>query len=136
MYYNFDDCWQHGTTLVKYEGKHEKKVGLEELKAPEGWIFKDNWEVDMNRIVDEEGELVLSGNRLSELSLSLSLSFRTGWEYTTEAGLNSPYVPFERNIHLNRRRRWIRIRVRNHDTEAIEKKKVNKEYFFTHGTGL
>ena len=47
---------QHGTTLVKYEGKREKKVILEELEAPEGWAFRGDWEVDMNRAVDEEGK--------------------------------------------------------------------------------
>ena len=50
----------------------------------------------------------------------------TGWEYTVEAGLNTPYVPFERNIHLSRRRRWVRIRVRDPDSKAVEKKRVGK----------
>ena len=61
---------------MKYEGKHEKKVILEELKAPEGWAFKEDWEVDMNRAVDEEGKLIrviLSGVRVNTLSLSPSL---------------------------------------------------------------
>ncbi len=68
---NIDNVWyiiQHGTTLVKYEGKHEKKVALEELEAPEGWAFRDDWEVDMNRAVDEEGKLI----RVMQVFLVLS----------------------------------------------------------------
>jgi hypothetical protein len=66
---------QHGTTLVKYEGKHEKKVLLEELEAPEGWAFRDDWEVDINRGVDEEGKLmrVMLSDTIRVNSLSLSL---------------------------------------------------------------
>ena len=63
----------------------------------------------------------------NSLSLSLSLSL-AGWEYTVEAGLTTPYVPFERNIHLSRRRRWVRIRVRDPDSKAVEKKRVSYMY--------
>ena len=47
-----------------------------------------------------------------------------GWEYAVEAGIGS-WVPYERNIHLSRRRRWVRTRVRDKDSKAIEKKRVS-----------
>ncbi len=40
-----------------------------------------------------------------------------------EAGIGA-WVPYERNIHMSRRRRWVRIRVRDKDSKAIEKKRV------------
>ena len=78
------------------------------------------------------------------LSLSLSLSLSStpiGWECTVEAGLNMPYVPFERNIQLDHHRRWFHVRVRDHDSKTVETTKVgrpilvllqaNWEYIFT-----
>ena len=47
-----------------------------------------------------------------------------GWEYSVEAGLGA-WVPFERNVHLCRRRRWVRLRVRDKDSKVMEKKKVS-----------
>ena len=45
----------------------------------------------------------------------------TGWEYCVEAGLGG-WAASERNIHLCRRRRWVRTRVRVHDPKIAEKK--------------
>ena len=42
---------------MRYEGKDEKEISRDQIKPPEGWIFKDEWRVDMNRAVDEEGKL-------------------------------------------------------------------------------
>ena len=42
---------------MKYERKEEKKISLDEIEPPEGWVFKEDWKVDMNRAVDEEGTL-------------------------------------------------------------------------------
>lgn len=52
---------QHGTKLVKYEGKKDKKEEekrLEEINPPEGWIFRDSdeWKMDVKGAVDEEGD--------------------------------------------------------------------------------
>ena len=41
-----------------------------------------------------------------------------------EAGL-AAWVPYERNVHLSRRCRWVRLRIRDKDSGAIEKKKVS-----------
>ena len=47
----------------------------------------------------------------------------SGWEYSVEAGLGA-WVPYERNVHLCRRRRWVRLRKRDKDSKAVEKRKV------------
>ena len=45
----------------------------------------------------------------------------TGWEYCVEAGLGG-WVASERNVHMCRRRRWVRTRNRVHDPKVAEKK--------------
>ena len=57
---------------------------------------------------------------LPPLSLSPTLS---GWEYSVESGIGA-WVPYERNVHLSRRRRWVRLRKRDKDSKAVEKRKV------------
>nr|KAG5693813.1 hypothetical protein BaRGS_004421 [Batillaria attramentaria] len=57
-----------------------------EMKPPEGWEWIDDWQVDINRAVDEEA-----------------------WEYCVEATVGG-YGPVERTYHLCRRRRWVRNR--------------------------
>ena len=44
-----------------------------------------------------------------------------GWEYCVEAGLGG-WVSSERNVHMCRRRRWVRTRIRVHDPRIAEKK--------------
>ena len=34
------------------------------------------------------------------------------------------WLPYERNHHISRRRRWVRKRGRDKDSKAMEKKKV------------
>ncbi|XP_023242600.1 myoferlin-like isoform X2 [Centruroides sculpturatus] len=64
----------------------EATVAKNEVQIPSGWIWESNWEIDLNRAVDEDG-----------------------WEYTTEME-ESGYQPVEMTHHLCRRRRWIRQR--------------------------
>ena len=64
---------------MKYEGKDEKEIHRDQITPPEGWIFSDEWKIDINRAVDEEGEwkggsYCQSHSRMFSLSLSLSLS--------------------------------------------------------------
>lgn len=40
---------------MRYEGKEEKAITRDQITPPDGWIFKDEWRVDINRAVDEEG---------------------------------------------------------------------------------
>ncbi|XP_064383023.1 myoferlin-like isoform X2 [Halichondria panicea] len=100
-----------GDKLVEYEGKNEKQLTRDDIKLPEGWLWKEEqpWAVDINRGVDEHG-----------------------WEYAVEAGIGA-WVPYERNIHMSRRRRWVRIRVRDKDSKAIEKKKKKREKAMSEG---
>lgn len=51
----------------------------------------------------------------------------TGWEYAEEASI-AAWVPYERNTHLSRRRRWIRLRARDKNSRAIEKKQVSDNF--------
>lgn len=103
------------------------EISRDEIKPPDGWIFKTDWTVDMNRAVDEEGKYLSNVYMCIQCHLSPPNPIHTytyeGWEYAEEAGLYD-YVPFERNTHLCRRRKWVRVRVRDRDTKAIEKKKV------------
>ena len=54
----------------------------------------------------------------------------SGWEYSFEGG---PWVPYERNFHLYRRRRWVRVRERDKDSKSVGK--VGSELFFSHFLG-
>ncbi|XP_067138016.1 myoferlin-like isoform X1 [Centruroides vittatus] len=64
----------------------EATVAKNEVQIPSGWIWETNWEIDLNRAVDEDG-----------------------WEYTAEME-ESGFQPVEMTLHLRRRRRWIRQR--------------------------
>ena len=74
----------------------------------------------MGRAVDEDGALQI-GYCVANFMYSLCMC--EGWEYAVEAGLGA-WVPYERNIHLSRRRRWVRLRLRDKNSKAIEKKRV------------
>lgn len=87
-----------GDSLKETVGKEEKDITKETLEVPQGWLWKSEWKVDMGRAVDDEG-----------------------WEYAIEAGIGN-WVPYERNGYLFRRRRWVRLRVK--DRNAVKKKKV------------
>lgn len=59
------------------------------------------------------------------LDLGGELILPVGWEYAVESGIGT-WVPYERNIHLSRRCRWVRLRVRDKDSKAVEKKRVRR----------
>ena len=85
-----------------HDGKEEKELTRDQMEVPEGWLWKDDlpWKVDMGRAVDDQG-----------------------WEYAIEAGMGN-WVPYERNGYLFRRRRWVRLRVRDRNAKVQQKKKV------------
>ncbi|KAK2145131.1 hypothetical protein LSH36_700g01069 [Paralvinella palmiformis] len=58
----------------------------DEVELPEGWEWEEDWQIDLNRAVDEYG-----------------------WEYTVEATMGG-YGPVEKTYHMCRRRRWLRSR--------------------------
>ncbi|XP_041511848.1 fer-1-like protein 5 [Microtus oregoni] len=67
---------------------------LENVKCPQGWHFKKNWTVELNHAVDNKG-----------------------WEYGVgipPSGLPQIWNSVEKTYHSCRRRRWVRVRFRNH----------------------
>ncbi|CAF4597431.1 unnamed protein product, partial [Rotaria sp. Silwood2] len=71
----------------------------ERTESPPGWEWEDEWTIDTNRAVDEEG-----------------------FEYCVNQTV-SGWCPVEKLFHLNRRRRWYRTRVIKIDLNIEEKKK-------------
>lgn len=57
-----------------------------EIRLESNWMWNDEWLVDLNRAVDNEG-----------------------WEYCVEPSMGG-WSPSEKMYHLHRRRRWIRNR--------------------------
>ena len=86
--------------MKEHDGKEEREITRDQLQCPEGWLWKSDWQVDMGRAVDDEG-----------------------WEYAIEAGMGN-WVPYERNGYLFRRRRWVRMRIRDKNAKVVQKKKV------------
>ncbi len=71
----------------------------ERNEPPSGWTWEDDWTIDANRAVDEEG-----------------------FEYCVNQTLGG-WCPTEKIFHLNRRRRWYRTRIIQPD-KIIQEKKV------------
>ncbi|XP_033126409.1 myoferlin-like isoform X5 [Anneissia japonica] len=91
---------QWGTATTPYtDVRGDATTARDEVTCPEGWVWEDDWCLDVNRAVDEEG-----------------------WEYCVEATLGN-YGPVEKTYHLCRRRRWARNRFLNADPKAVEAKK-------------
>ena len=44
--------------MKEYDGKQEVEVGRDDIKCPDGWLWKGDWQVDMGRAVDDQGQLV------------------------------------------------------------------------------
>ncbi|XP_060557298.1 dysferlin-like isoform X3 [Ruditapes philippinarum] len=68
-----------------------------EMELPAGWVWEDDWQIDLGRAVDEEG-----------------------FEYCVEATMGG-WGSTERRYHLCRRRRWVRSR------RLVENMKQKKE---------
>nr|XP_003471747.2 fer-1-like protein 5 [Cavia porcellus] len=69
------------------------------VTCPKGWHFKKNWAVELNHAVDSEG-----------------------WEYGVgipPSGLPRVWTSVEKNYHSSRRRRWVRMRFRNHNDDEL-----------------
>lgn len=66
--------------------KGDKSTSKDEIELAENWKWDDDWTVDINRAVDNEG-----------------------WEYCVEPSMGG-WSPSEKIYHLNKRRRWIRNR--------------------------
>jgi len=42
--------------LKEYDDKKEKELTRDDIAVPEGWLWKEDWKVDGNRAVDDDGE--------------------------------------------------------------------------------
>ncbi|XP_075252802.1 myoferlin-like [Convolutriloba macropyga] len=71
----------------------------DDMACPEGWNWDEEWRIDLNRAVDDEG-----------------------WEYCVEATVGN-YSPAEKTYHLCRRRRWIRQRSRQGEVQVTTESK-------------
>ena len=40
---------------MEYEEKKERSLTRDDIKCPEGWLWKGGWKKDVHRAVDEEG---------------------------------------------------------------------------------
>ena len=76
--------------------KSKKEITKDEVKCPEGWRWVGDWQVDKARSVDYKD-----------------------WEYTVKAG-SSSWVPYQRNEHHFRRRKWVRLRVVDEETRRAQ----------------
>jgi hypothetical protein len=70
------------------EKRGDRTFSIDEITANlnENWKWDDDWTIDINRAVDNEG-----------------------WEYCVEPTMGG-WSPSEKIYHLNKRRRWIRNR--------------------------
>ncbi|XP_055462731.1 fer-1-like protein 5 [Psammomys obesus] len=78
---------------------------LENVKCPQGWHFKKSWIVELNHAVDSEG-----------------------WEYGVgipPSGMPQIWNSVEKTYHSCRRRRWVRVRFRNHQKLSQEQEAIS-----------
>ena len=61
------------------------------------------------------------------LCLLMFIPTLSGWEYSVNATVGA-WCPYERNIHVSRRARWVRRRIRDKDSNVMEKKKVCSKF--------
>ncbi|XP_078005284.1 fer-1-like protein 5 [Phascolarctos cinereus] len=74
----------------------------ENMKCPKGWFIKENWNVDLNQAVDDEG-----------------------WEYGVgipPSAIPKAWTAVEKTYHSWRRRRWVRQRCRKTGEQRHEQK--------------
>ena len=81
----------------------EKHISNDAIELVVNWQWDEDWTVDINRAVDNEG-----------------------WEYCVEPSMGG-WSPSEKIYHLHRRRRWIRNRsvvVQNDPKTASKRKEI------------
>ncbi|XP_067857650.1 myoferlin-like [Heptranchias perlo] len=82
--------------------KGNKDLSIEEVECPVGWEWKEEWNLDIYRAVDEHG-----------------------WEYgklVPPDKIPKNWNPSEKAYHTHRRRRWVRKRIRKPDGSHQVKK--------------
>ncbi|KAG8509687.1 Fer-1-like protein 5, partial [Galemys pyrenaicus] len=86
----------------------------EKMKCPQGWHVQKNWAVDLNHAVDNEG-----------------------WEYGVgipPSGLPQIWNSVDKTYYSCRRRRWARVRFRNHGNLSHEQETLS--FLQLHHPGL
>jgi len=76
------------------------------IELDSNWKWDDDWNIDINRAVDNEG-----------------------WEYCVEPSMGG-WSSSEKMYHLNRRRRWIRNRSIISNEAAMKSKVILQKIIF------
>ncbi|XP_040309841.1 fer-1-like protein 5 isoform X1 [Herpailurus yagouaroundi] len=92
-------------TIPNTDMNGEPVESRENMKCPQGWHIKENWDVELNHAVDNEG-----------------------WEYGVgiePLGLPQVWNSVEKTYYTCRRRRWVRLRCRNHGKLGLEQETLS-----------
>ena len=86
--------------LLVFQANTDLMEGMTKDTLPlrKGWQWISEWEIDLNRAVDDHG-----------------------WQFSIDAD-EGAWAASERTIHVVRRRRWVRTRQRLEDAKKEEKK--------------
>ena len=50
---------QTNDPVKEFDGKDEKELTRDEIKCPEGWLWKEDWQIDIDRAVDDKGMCII-----------------------------------------------------------------------------
>ena len=56
---------------MEYDDKKERALTRDDIKCPDGWLWKADWCEDRNRAVDEDGEIQTLPTSLGYLVITL-----------------------------------------------------------------
>ncbi|XP_019631945.1 PREDICTED: myoferlin-like [Branchiostoma belcheri] len=96
--------WEKDSDETKHwtDSSNKPAHRTDQVTCAEGWEWSSDWEVDLNRAVDEEG-----------------------WEYIVEV-FSGAWTGVEKQFHLCRRKRWIRKRERVAEDDSKKQKELMK----------
>ena len=103
----------------------KKKLTYKDIKLPPDWEWKDEWHIDKQLAVDDNGTVII-------IYHSQQIQYYTGWEYCFGPGIGS-WNPSERVNHHTRWRRWVRTRRRaskSRKPSIVEVQSANVYGFF------
>ncbi|XP_072122859.1 myoferlin-like isoform X4 [Mobula birostris] len=87
--------------------KGNRHLSMEDIECPDGWEWKEEWNPDLSRAVDE-----------------------SGWEYgrvIPPEKIPKSWNPTEKAYHTHRRRRWVRRRIRNGSSAHVKKEEFDSD---------
>ena len=50
---------QTNDPVKEFDGKDEKELTRDEIKCPEGWLWKEDWQIDIDRAIDDKGMSII-----------------------------------------------------------------------------